>query len=150
MIKLFTNPILLVLCVIFTVFTCHASAQVKKKPLVKKKPPAAAVTPAAPKLPFATVQEIEDGKGLIAKSDCLACHKVDDKLVGPPYSAVAGKYPQTQNSVSELSKKIINGGKGVWGAVPMAPHPAIAPADAEKMIKYILTLPPKTTTASTQ
>jgi len=133
----------------FTAFICHSSAQVKKKSIVKKKAPATAA-PVIPKQPFATAQEIEDGKGLIAKSDCLACHKVDDKLVGPPYSAVAGKYPQNQNSVNELSKKIVSGGSGVWGTVPMAPHPAIAPADADKMIKYILTLNSKNTSASTK
>jgi cytochrome c len=137
------------LCMMFALFICHASAQVKKKTIVKKKPVAAAAKP-APKPPFATAQEIEDGKGLIAKSDCLACHKVDEKLVGPPYTAVAGKYPQNQSSVTELSKKIVSGGSGVWGPVPMAPHPAITPEDADKMIKYILTLNTKSTAASTK
>ena len=135
---------------LFTAVICHASAQVRKKSIVKKKLPliAAKVTPPPP--PFATSSEIEDGKALISKSDCLACHKIDVKLVGPAYIAVAGKYPQNQNSVNELSKKIISGGSGVWGAVAMAPHPAIAPADADKMIKYILTLNSATTPASTQ
>ena len=142
--KLLAGP----LCMMFTVFICHASAQVKKKSIVKKKAPAAAAAVIIPKPPFATAQEIEDGKGLIAKSDCLACHKVDTKLVGPAYSAVAEKYPQNQNSVNELSKKIVSGGSGVWGTVPMAPHPAIAPADADKMIKYILTLNSKTTVST--
>jgi len=136
-------------CIISIALACNAWAQVKKKAIVKKKPAAAAV-PATPKPPFATTQEIEDGKALIAKSDCLACHKVDEKLVGPPYIAVAEKYPQNQNSVNDLSKKIVSGGSGVWGTVPMAPHPAIAPADADKMIKYILTLNTKNTAASTK
>ena len=138
------------LCMMFIAFICHASAQVKKKSVVKKKTPAATAAVIIPKPPFATAQEIEDGKGLIAKSDCLACHKVDTKLVGPAYSAVAEKYPQNQNSVNELSKKIVSGGSGAWGTVPMAPHPAIPPADADKMIKYILTLNSKNTTVSTK
>ena len=136
-------------CIVTIALACNASAQVKKKAIIKKKP-VAAVAPATPKPPFATTQEIEDGKALIAKSDCLACHKIDEKLVGPPYTAVAEKYPQNQNSVNDLSKKIVSGGSGVWGTVPMAPHPAIAPADADKMIKYILTLNTKNTAASTK
>jgi len=128
-------------CIALTIFVCHASAQVKKKSVAQKKVVAAAPKPPPP--PFATAQEIEDGKNLIAKSDCLACHKVDDKLVGPAYAAVAGKYPQNENTVSLLSDKVIKGGSGVWGTVPMAPHPAIALADANKMIKYILTLTSK-------
>lgn len=132
------------LCFIFIGLAGNALAQVRKKVAVKKKAvPAAAVV--APPVPFATALEIEDGKALIAKSDCLACHKIDTKLVGPAYTAVAEKYPQTQTSVDTLTRKIIKGGKGVWGPVPMAPHPAVAPADAGKMIKYILTLNSKST-----
>jgi cytochrome c len=135
-----------VLCITFSVFICHASAQVKKKGIVKKKvsAPAAKTTPPPP---FATAPEIEDGKALISKSDCLACHKIDTKLVGPAYIAVAEKYPQDQNTVNMLSQKIVNGGSGVWGPVPMAPHPAIILADANKMVKYILTLNSKNPTS---
>ncbi|MES2110512.1 MAG: c-type cytochrome [Bacteroidota bacterium] len=128
------------LCIIFIALTGNALAQVKKKAVVKKKvaPVAAVVAPPPP--PFATAPEIEEGKALLAKADCLACHKLDTKLVGPAYTAVAEKYPQNQTSLDTLTKKIIKGGKGVWGQVPMAPHPLIAPDDAGKMIKYILTL----------
>jgi len=115
------------------------SAQVKKKTVAKKKTAVMATkTPQPP--PFATDEEIADGKALLSKSDCLACHKIDDKLVGPPYTAVAAKYPHDQTSVNTLTDKVISGGSGVWGPVPMAPHPAISKADANKMIKYILTL----------
>jgi len=126
-------------CVAFTACFSHASAQVKKKAIVKKTV-AAAPAKVIPPPPFATAPEIEDGKALIAKLDCLACHKIDTKLVGPAYTAVAEKYPQDQNSVDLLSQKVINGGSGVWGPVPMAPHPAITLADANKIVKYILTL----------
>jgi cytochrome c len=137
-----TKIVTVALCIAFTASIGHASAQVKKKGIVKKKETApAAKTPPPP--PFATAPEIEDGKALIAKLDCLACHKTDDKLVGPAYTAIAAKYPQDQNSVNTLSQKVISGGSGVWGPVPMAPHPAIALADANKMVKYILTLSSK-------
>ncbi len=127
------------LCIAFTACFNHASAQVKKKAIAKKTV-AAAPAKVIPPPPFATAPEIEDGKALIAKLDCLACHKIDTKLVGPAYTAVAEKYPQDQNSVDLLSQKVINGGSGVWGPVPMAPHPAITLADANKIVKYILTL----------
>jgi cytochrome c len=127
------------LCIAFTACFSNASAQVKKKAIVKKKAPVA-VAKATPPPPFATALEIEDGKALIAKSDCLACHKIDTKLVGPAYNAVAEKYPQNQSTVDMLSQKVISGGGGVWGPVVMAPHPAITLADANKIVKYILTL----------
>jgi len=137
-------------CILFIAVACHASAQVKKKGAVKKPAAVAAAKKPTPAPPFATESEIEDGKTLISKSDCLACHKIDEKLVGPPYIAVAGKYPQNQNTVDDLSKKIVSGGGGVWGTVPMAPHPAIALADANKMVKYILTLNAKSAAVSTK
>lgn len=139
-----------IFCIVFTAFAGDALAQVRKKVTVKKKIAAAPIVTKPPVPPFATAQEIEDGKALIAKLDCLACHKAEVKVVGPAYIAVAEKYPQNENSLNMLSQKIINGGSGVWGAVPMAPHPAIAPTDAGKMIKYILTLNSKNTTVSSK
>lgn len=126
-------------CLTLSLSVCVASAQVKKKAVAKKKT-ATTVTKTPPPPPFATDAEIADGKALIAKSDCLACHKTEDKLVGPAYTAVAAKYPHDQNSVNTLTAKVISGGSGVWGPVPMAPHPTISKDDANKMIKYILTL----------
>ena len=145
-IKLITTA----LCATLTLSVCVASAQAKKKVISKKKPAAGTVTKAPPPPPFATDAEIADGKELILKSDCLTCHKIEDKLVGPAYTLIAAKYPQNQNSVDTLTKKIITGGKGVWGPVPMAPHPTISQADANKMIKYILTLNAKNTAASSK
>lgn len=127
------------LCVTLSFSVCMASAQTKKRTTAKKKP-ATAITKAPPPPPFATDAEIADGKDLISKSGCLACHKLDDKLVGPPYTAIAAKYPHNQSSVNTLTDKVISGGSGVWGPVPMAPHPTISKDDANKMIKYILTL----------
>jgi len=81
------------------------------------------------------------GLGLIAKSDCLTCHKVDEPLTGPKYRDVANKYGSYSDTiVAHLAKKIISGGTGVWGQIPMIPHPQIAQEDAEAMVKYILLL----------
>ncbi len=85
--------------------------------------------------------EYQEGLELISKSDCLTCHKVDEKLTGPSYREVANKYAsQAPGIIPELADKIVKGGSGVWGEVPMLPHPAISQADAEKMVKYILLL----------
>lgn len=85
-----------------------------------------------------TPAELAAGKALIAKSDCMGCHTLQNKMVGPAYSEVAKKYPLTAANITKLSKKIMSGGSGVWGAVPMSPHPALTSPDASKMVKYIL------------
>ena len=80
------------------------------------------------------------GLALIGKSNCLTCHKVTEKLIGPAYKDVAVKYAGSDTAVAYLAKKIVAGGSGVWGTVPMTPHPEISQADAEQMVKYILLL----------
>lgn len=85
-----------------------------------------------------TGKDIEAGKMLIAKSDCFACHKPDGKLVGPSYTEIAKKYKSTDANVTTLAGKVIKGGTGVWGQIPMAAHPKISQVDAKKMVKYIL------------
>ncbi|MDX5480864.1 MAG: c-type cytochrome [Hymenobacteraceae bacterium] len=83
---------------------------------------------------------VEKGEKLIAQSDCLACHKVGEKLVGPSYKEVAQKYENNDKNVDYLAGKIIEGGSGVWGQVPMTPHPNISKEDAREMARYILSL----------
>lgn len=82
----------------------------------------------------------QKGKELIAKSDCLTCHKVDTKLVGPAYQDVAAKYTADAATVSMLADKVIKGGQGVWGQIPMTPHPLLQKPDVELMVKYVLSL----------
>jgi cytochrome c len=84
--------------------------------------------------------DYEKGLGLLAKSDCLTCHKVDEKIVGPTYRDVANKYENTSDNIKMLAGKIIKGGTGVWGAEIMTPHPTVSQEDAEAMVKYILLL----------
>jgi cytochrome c len=92
----------------------------------------------APKKP--TTADIEEGKGLIANSDCLSCHRLDIKLIGPAYKDIAAKYPENDSNYNLLVQKIINGGKGIWGPVAMSPHPTLAIGDVTKMVAYILTV----------
>ncbi len=77
---------------------------------------------------------------LIKKYDCAVCHRKDEKLQGPSYISVAQKYQGKNDAVAYLSKKIIEGGVGVWGDVPMNPHPGMPQSDAEELAKYILAL----------
>lgn len=86
------------------------------------------------------LSETQEGEALIAKSDCLSCHRLDVKLIGPAYKDVAVKYPPTDDNYNYLIAKIINGGSGVWGPVAMSPHPALKTTDAKKMVKYILSI----------
>lgn len=113
--------------------TNPAAASAAPKPAT---PAVAAAKPAA----ASNSADIKKGEALISKSDCLACHKVDAKLLGPSYKEVAAKYANNASTVSQLANKIKSGGSGVWGAVPMSPHPALSDDDAKAMVRYILSL----------
>ena len=84
--------------------------------------------------------DYQKGLALVAKSNCLTCHKVSEKLIGPAYKDVAKKYAGNDTAVTHLAHKVITGGKGVWGDIIMTPHPDVSEADAEQMVKYILLL----------
>jgi len=81
-------------------------------------------------------------KGLekVKGSDCTGCHQVERKLIGPAYADVAAKYENTEANVAMLAKKVIAGGVGVWGEIPMAAHPNLTEEDATDMVRYILLL----------
>jgi len=100
----------------------------------------AANAPASTENDVSANPDYQKGLALIAANDCLTCHKVDEKVTGPAYRDVANKYENTDANVKLLAGKIIKGGSGNWGNVPMTPHPAISEADAEQMVKYVLLL----------
>lgn len=77
---------------------------------------------------------------LTKANGCLACHVVDGKLVGPSYKDVAAKYHHVKGAEALLMKKVKMGGSGVWGQIPMIPHPGISDADLKTMVDWILTL----------
>ena len=81
-------------------------------------------------------------KGLekVKGSDCTGCHQVDRKLIGPAYADVAAKYENTEANVAMLATKVINGGVGVWGEIPMSAHVGLSEEDAKDMVRYILLL----------
>ena len=83
---------------------------------------------------------VSKGLKLITANDCRGCHGDYKKSIGPSYFAVSTKYKNSSDALSKLTKKVIAGGKGVWGDVAMAAHPKLSTEDAAAMIKYILSL----------
>lgn len=94
--------------------------------------------PTAP-APDATAST-DKGLELIGGSDCMACHSIDNKIIGPAYREVAAKYEPTDANIDSLVAKIKKGGSGNWGNAMMTPHPDLPDADAKEMVKYILSL----------
>jgi cytochrome c len=81
------------------------------------------------------------GARLIAKNDCLSCHKINVEAVGPSYKRIAAKYELNEGNVENLAHKIMTGGMGQWTTKnAMPPHSSLSTADANEMAKYILSL----------
>lgn len=99
-----------------------------------------AAATAAPANDLSANPDYQKGIELIAKSDCLTCHKTDTKNIGPAYKDVAAKYENTEANVTMLASKIMKGGTGVWGQIPMTPHAGMSEADARALAKYVLLL----------
>jgi cytochrome c len=76
-------------------------------------------------------------EALAKKHNCLACHQMDKKTVGPAYKEVAAKY-KGKNVAAQLEQKVKKGGQGVWGPVPMPPNAAVPDADIKKLVDWIL------------
>ena len=76
---------------------------------------------------------------LATAKNCMACHAVDKKLVGPSYKDVAAKYAGQRDAVEKLSAKVIKGGSGVWGPIPMPANAQVTPDEAKKLVAWILT-----------
>jgi len=75
---------------------------------------------------------------LAKAKNCLACHAVDKKLVGPAYKDVAAKYANDKDAPARLAKKVREGGVGVWGQVPMPANPQVSEAEAQSLVKWVL------------
>jgi len=84
--------------------------------------------------------DYQKGLEIASKSDCMTCHKIDEKNIGPAWRDVANKYAGQDTAVRYLAAKIIAGGSGVWGEVPMAAHPTFTQEEAEAVAKYVLLL----------
>ena len=102
--------------------------------------PGGVAPPQAPASAGAQAAAVPVGLALIRKSDCLACHGVDNASVGPSYTAVAQRYGGHPEAFVQLVTKIATGGTGAWGDRVMPPHPAIPESDRRAMVAYILSL----------
>lgn len=83
-----------------------------------------------------------DESALAQKSGCMACHQVGVKVVGPAYKDVAKKYAGDKGAVDKLTAKVIAGGKGVWGEIPMPPkggNAALKDEDIKKIVAWVMT-----------
>ncbi len=131
----------LVVVLSFAVFMAACGNSGETKPADTKDTTAAAATPAAAPSTAASDKGLE----LIGASDCTTCHRLNKEssgaTIGPAYSEVAAKYaPAADTTIDRLVKKVISGGSGVWGTVPMTPHPALKVEDIKTMVTYIMTL----------
>ncbi len=77
-------------------------------------------------------------QALATAKNCMACHAVDKKLVGPAYKDVAAKYAKDKGAVDKLAAKIMKGGSGVWGPVPMPANAQVNEADAKKLAAWVM------------
>jgi cytochrome c len=87
---------------------------------------------------FVTAPALAD-QALAQKKNCMACHAVEKKVVGPAYKDVAKKYAG-QNVEAKLVAKIKQGGSGVWGAIPMPANPQVSDAEAKQLAAWVLSL----------
>ena len=87
---------------------------------------------------FAASTPASADMALATAKNCMACHAVEKKLVGPSYKDIAAKYAGQPDAVDKLANKVIKGGSGVWGPVPMPANTQINEADARKLVTWIL------------
>ncbi len=130
------KKVLFTLMIAAGVYACGGgNNETEQKPISN-----AAEEPAAKAEEAAPAVAKKDGKVLIEGSDCRTCHKDDTKLIGPAYKDVAKKYPNTPENIKTLAQKVMNGGQGNWGEIPMAGHPNLSMEDASAMVEYILSM----------
>ena len=90
----------------------------------------------------ACAQQVEPAKveALMKNYDCMNCHGIDKRVVGPAFNEVAAKYKGDAGAAEKLMEKVRNGGSKVWGPVPMPANPKVSDADLKTIVAYILTL----------
>ncbi|MBU0588393.1 MAG: c-type cytochrome [Gammaproteobacteria bacterium] len=79
-------------------------------------------------------------QALATSKNCMACHAVDKKLVGPAFKDVAAKYAGDKSAADKLAAKVIKGGSGVWGAIPMPANTQVSEAESKKLVAWVLSL----------
>jgi cytochrome c len=87
---------------------------------------------------IAAATAVRADEALAKKYNCLACHAVDKKVIGPSYKDVAKKYKGQAGAAAKLFDKVKKGGQGVWGPIPMPPNAAVPDADLHKLVDWVL------------
>ncbi|MFN7570941.1 MAG: c-type cytochrome [Betaproteobacteria bacterium] len=82
----------------------------------------------------------QSAEELAKAKNCLACHQIDKKLVGPSYKEIAAKYAGQKDATPKLAGKVRAGGVGVWGQVPMPANPQVNEKEADTLVKWILSI----------
>ena len=100
----------------------------------------ASQTSAAPASATTSAETKPGATALVSSSGCVACHGVNNKIVGPSFAAIGEKYRARSDAESYLTGKIKAGGAGIWGAVPMPPQTQVADADLKTIAQWILTI----------
>ena len=88
----------------------------------------------------AQAADAKAAEALAQKSGCLACHSVQNKVVGPAYKDVAAKYKNDKGAEARLVAKVKAGGSGVWGPIPMPAHPQVKEEDIKTIVHWVLSL----------
>lgn len=81
-----------------------------------------------------------DAQELLKEKNCLSCHQIDKKLIGPAYKDVAAKYKPRKDAEAYLAKRIREGSTGVWGPIPMPPNGTVSDDEAKTLAKFVLTV----------
>ena len=118
------------------------AAPPQSEPMTQATPPVEAAAPAA----ATEAPTMADAESLIKKSDCLACHAVDKKLVGPAYAWVAYRFKDDKGAADKLAAAVKNGSSGLWtaytGGVPMPGHPQLSDQEIKVMVEWVLSQKP--------
>jgi cytochrome c len=75
---------------------------------------------------------------LAKTKNCASCHSPEKAILGPSYQAVAQKYANDKNAQAKLTEKVMGGGVGVWGKIPMPANPQVSKDEADTLVKWIL------------
>jgi cytochrome c len=131
---------LMALASLLALFACGGSQGNDKTPASDT--PATATQPADPSASAAasgTLHTGHPGYALMAQQDCKTCHTPDKPSTGPSFAMIAARYDSTKaGTVEHLAKKVISGGSGSFGTIPMTPHATLSEKDAEELVKYVL------------
>lgn len=94
-----------------------------------------------PGLPPAAADTLAEGQALAARRQCLGCHQVEARRVGPPFRAIADRFQGRQDAAPYLARVMRQGSSGQWGAIPMPAQTRLSEADAMRLAQWILSLP---------